>query len=892
MEAATGWARDKLSSIFRAFADDSQPQVSPHNIDLALNESEKASSAGHHHPHRLLAGIGSFARNWGGQLSSSIMYDDNEVTDQTSQRHEDACIQAVTALFPDICLDYLKSIAQPRLFISDDVINHIIDLEESGRSYTKKPKEASRKRKRDDEEEDPASAAKRKYDNPLRLSLPKHSFHMTVMKKMIAGDFPRVPMKTIQKLLSDNGHLLLPTFLALNETILTAQQEDADPPWKWKKSSSPLITKYSPEHLDVSIENCIDPDERGIMEELRAAREVQDFKMQQIQDRQEAKDSELRNMEEAMASGEVAECQCCFVEFPLNRLIHCDGDSMHLFCVDCARRNAETQIGLSKYELECMSTEGCQAGFCLSERQKFLDEKLTSALDRIEQEAVLRMAGLKDLATCPFCPYAAEYPPIKDNREFTCLAPHCGIVSCRLCSAESHIPKSCEEVAREKGIDMRREVEEAMTAALIRICNKCQTPFIKESGCNKMTCTRRGCGNIQCYVCSKSCAYSHFNDVSRGGKKGNCPLFDCVEDRHETDIKKAEEAARKKVLEEHPELDPELLKFAMSNEVSNDDALRKNQDPYVNQDNLYINGVRVDIPGQGWRRYFGRHRMDEPMDGERGVHEAQWAALQRRAQVNIDRDGVDLAQFPDNPHRAMNMPQADLNLLGVPNRAQGNQQWGDERGEFPRQHAFHQQVELRRQQDLRLQYGLQQQQEWRERVQQENRRVEQIWQRDADAIAAHALPFRQQLLAREQMAHERQQQQIRDFNQHMAHPRFQPPAPAQNGQLPANHNDEQQRPGLLARIKGAARGRAVEQQQPQHKQPVLLRTLGQKYEGMVIRPPELGVAGAPRNIEAPRPPGPPALPVQHGQQNQTAAKNHAMDNPHVQRWMDQHIEMP
>lgn len=68
---------------------------------------------------------------------------------------------------------------------------------------------------------------------------------------------------------------------------------------------------------------------------------------------------------------------------------------------------------------------------------------------------------------------------------------------------------------------IRRQIEEAMSAALIRKCNKCNTPFVKEEGCNKMTCTRNGCMNIQCYVCAKSCGYDHFNDVGRGGKAGN-----------------------------------------------------------------------------------------------------------------------------------------------------------------------------------------------------------------------------------------------------------------------------------------------------------------------------------------------------------------------------------
>lgn len=201
------------------------------------------------------------------------------------------------------------------------------------------------------------------------------------------------------------------------------------------------------------------------------------------------------------------------------------------------------------------------------------------ALERNEQEAVLRMAGIENLASCPFCPYAAEYPPIEVNKDFECKMPDCEKISCRLCNLESHIPKSCEEFAKENGLSIRREIEEAMTAALIRKCNKCETPFIKDEGCNKMTCTRPGCRNIQCYVCSKSCGYDHFDDRSRGGKVGNCPLFENAEQRHDQEVKEAERIALAKVRAENPGYTDDDLRVKVSENVIKDDERRKANDP-------------------------------------------------------------------------------------------------------------------------------------------------------------------------------------------------------------------------------------------------------------------------------------------------------------------------
>ena len=118
-----------------------------------------------------------------------------------------------------------------------------------------------------------------------------------------------------------------------------------------------------------------------------------------------------------------------------------------------------------------------------------------------------------------------------------------------------------------------------MSAALIRKCNKCGTPFVKEEGCNKMTCTRNGCYNVQCYVCSKSCTYDHFDDSRRGGKPGNCPLFESVEQRHDDEVKAAERLALEKVRAEHPEYTEEDLKIRMSENVQKDDERRKSLDP-------------------------------------------------------------------------------------------------------------------------------------------------------------------------------------------------------------------------------------------------------------------------------------------------------------------------
>ena len=111
-----------------------------------------------------------------------------------------------------------------------------------------------------------------------------------------------------------------------------------------------------------------------------------------------------------------------------------------------------------------------------------------------------------------------------------------------------------------------------MTEALVRSCQKCKNKYIKEFGCNKMMCTR--CSSIQCYVCSKDITkdgYTHFNESARGGRPGQCPLFDNTEQRHDEDVKKAEQKALEKVRAENPGFSEDELKVKVS------DAVEKNE---------------------------------------------------------------------------------------------------------------------------------------------------------------------------------------------------------------------------------------------------------------------------------------------------------------------------
>ena len=217
--------------------------------------------------------------------------------------------------------------------------------------------------------------------------------------------------------------------------------------------------------------------------------------------KQEA-EAEAEREKKAIESGDMMDCGCCFTETPSYKLTHCDAEAPHFFCLDCAQSNAKAGLDLNRYKQSCMDGSGCKAEFSRSERQKFLDKDTITLLDRMQQQAELREAGLENLEQCPFCDFAAICPPKEEDKEFRCLNTlDCGVVSCRLCQQVTHIPKTCAEYKKEMGVDERHIVEESMTEALLRRCPKCKVPIIKDGGCNKLVCSQCNC--FVCDVCGK-----------------------------------------------------------------------------------------------------------------------------------------------------------------------------------------------------------------------------------------------------------------------------------------------------------------------------------------------------------------------------------------------------
>ena len=125
------------------------------------------------------------------------------------------------------------------------------------------------------------------------------------------------------------------------------------------------------------------------------------------------------------------------------------------------------------------------------------------------------------------------------SQRFQCRSSACRLPSCLNCRKLWRDPHTCYESA---ALSLRATIDSARTAALKRTCPRCNLAFIKDSGCNKLTCV---CGYTMCYVCRQGLStiaggegYRHFCQHFRpmGGVCNECDKCDLYKNLDDDDI--------------------------------------------------------------------------------------------------------------------------------------------------------------------------------------------------------------------------------------------------------------------------------------------------------------------------------------------------------------------
>ena len=260
-------------------------------------------------------------------------------------------------------------------------------------------------------------------------------------------------------------------------------------------------------------------------------------------------------------------CTVCGDEFP-NRtdLIECSSSARneynHLVCRECLKGHVSSLLSDGIASLECMFNkhEHCQGQYTEEHIKHALEHQHTSTpaaaadnppMDGLRyskwQEVmaaseIIKLAGICDnYLICPLCckwGCIFEVPVGAEKYPFNIRCAACKKEWCTLCKRGAHANRSCYELAfteveladatrMSQVID--KMIQDIATRALTHCCGICGCSYIKEEGCNLMTCPK--CNGMSCFICGLKLYYKgdtkywHFTGHDKADPDARCPLW-------------------------------------------------------------------------------------------------------------------------------------------------------------------------------------------------------------------------------------------------------------------------------------------------------------------------------------------------------------------------------
>jgi hypothetical protein len=225
---------------------------------------------------------------------------------------------------------------------------------------------------------------------PIRESAYKNQA-LNLLKKT----FPRLSVAAIRCALEVNGFLFTPAFEILSRIdIIVGADEDEE---------RALILVDAPFLEDVGHIVLKNPRRMPrprivnttLVEEVNA---IPEMNTKENQDPGAKVDKDKVKQEVAAPEMEVTcECECCFGESPFETMIQCELGE-HFFCPECVERYVVEQLfGRNTSVIQCMSSDGCNAGFSDVQLARALPDKTRTAFNKHQTSAEIAKANIPGL---------------------------------------------------------------------------------------------------------------------------------------------------------------------------------------------------------------------------------------------------------------------------------------------------------------------------------------------------------------------------------------------------------------------------------------------------------------------------------------------------------------
>ena len=254
----------------------------------------------------------------------------------------------------------------------------------------------------------------------------------------------------------------------------------------------------------------------------------------------------------AMAREIITTCGVCFDDVvECGELIECSSSACyltHLVCKGCLLGHITSMLKDGIAGNECMFDKSDKCGGWYSELdiQKAIgienQEMLAKWNDTLISCEIVKLAGVCDnYLICPLC---CRWGCIYDapagaggRHAFYIPCGKCGAQWCTLCKRGAHDARSCYNLqfsaedsqagGKERVID--KMLQDIVTRTLTHCCSICGCTYIKEEGCNLMTCPK--CNGMSCYICGMKLYYKgntkywHFTGHDLPDRDATCPLW-------------------------------------------------------------------------------------------------------------------------------------------------------------------------------------------------------------------------------------------------------------------------------------------------------------------------------------------------------------------------------